>query len=161
MFQMSPQLTTLVLLLLASHPAAAVAAVGDGTRPHQRQSLYHNVFFSELPQIMGRPSTSFVMVSYNHLCFLCFAYNLDSWKRNKIKFVHLMQIKWKWTMMRILFLKNTNVRYFYCRFWNYKFYSNYVKLSSNNVLSSWVESKVRTQMEKRIEYSHIHTDSCY
>ena len=78
MFQMSPQLTTLVLLLLASHPAAAVAAVGDGTRPHQRQSLYHNVFFSELPQIMGRPSTSFVMVSYNHLCFLCFAYNLDS-----------------------------------------------------------------------------------
>jgi len=60
--KMSPQLTTLVLLLLASHPAAAVAAVGDGTRPHQRQSLYHNVFFSELPQIMGRPSTSFVMV---------------------------------------------------------------------------------------------------
>ena len=59
---MSLLLANLVLLLLAFHPAVAYAAVGDGTQHHQRQSLYQNVFFSELPRMKGRPSTSFVMV---------------------------------------------------------------------------------------------------
>ena len=61
---MSLLLANLVLLLLAFHPAVAFAfaAVGDGTQHHQRQSLYQNVFFSELPRMKGRPSTSFVMV---------------------------------------------------------------------------------------------------
>ena len=59
---MSLLLANLVLLLLALQPAVAFAAVGDGTQHHQRQSLYQNVFFSELPRMKGRPSTSFVMV---------------------------------------------------------------------------------------------------
>jgi len=59
---MSLLLANLVLLLLALQPAVAFAAVGDGTQHHQRQSLYRNVFFSELPRMKGRPSTSFVMV---------------------------------------------------------------------------------------------------
>jgi len=59
---MSLLLANLVLLLLALQPAVAFAAIGDGTQQHKRQSLYQNVFFSELPRMKGRPSTSFVMV---------------------------------------------------------------------------------------------------
>jgi len=59
---MSLLLANFVLLLLAFHPAVAFAAVGDGGQHHKRQSLYQNVFFSELPRMKGRPSTSFVMV---------------------------------------------------------------------------------------------------
>ena len=55
----------LVLLLLALQPAVAFAAIGDGTQQHKRQSLYQNVFFSELPRMKGRPSTSFVMVRFH------------------------------------------------------------------------------------------------
>ena len=62
-------LANFVLLLLAFHPAVAFAAVGDGAQHHKRQSLYQNVFFSELPRMKGRPSTSFVMVSCSLMYF--------------------------------------------------------------------------------------------
>ena len=90
-FQMSLLLTNLVLLLLALHPAVAVAAVGDGAQHHQRQSLYPNVFFSELPTMKGRPSTSFVMVRI-------------------ITIISRLVLKVKMYLMYLMYLKSSKIK---------------------------------------------------
>ena len=84
-------MTNLVLLLLALHPAVAVAAVGDGTQHHQRQSLYPNVFFSELPTMKGRPSTSFVMVRI-------------------ITIISRLVLKVKMYLMYLMYLKSSKIK---------------------------------------------------
>ena len=57
----------LMLLLMLASPhtssANAVASVDDGDQ--QLRVKYNNVFFSEAPHMKGRPSTSFVMVSFH------------------------------------------------------------------------------------------------
>ena len=54
----------LLLLMLASHQSQA--AVDDGTKQQQYFSRYNNVFFSDPPHMKGRPSTSFVRVSFTN-----------------------------------------------------------------------------------------------